>query len=282
MKLPSQTTILHVSDTHLSPDFPASTEMWTAAVRYAEKSRPDLVIHTGDVVHDDPDSDRDHAFAAFQLRRLTTPWRIVPGNHDIGDSEPDPFRGLVSPVRLERFRRHFGADRWSVAIGGWWLIGLNSLLFDTRLGAEEAEEAEQWNWLEERFREADGRPVGLFMHKPPAINSLDEDLHVNKSIGVTSRGRLLAMVESGGVKLIGSGHLHEHVVLYSHGALLVGAPALGPVPAGTAAWNLGLRCNGLVEYRLSEATVRVRLLREADLGIQSVPVRPHRRIIPSA
>ena len=267
LNLPNQMTILQVSDTHLSPEFAASTEMWTAAVRYIEKSRPDLVIHTGDVVHDDPDSDRDHEFAAFQMRRLTTPWRIVPGNHDIGDSEPDPFRGLASEERLERFRRHFGSDRWSVAIGGWQLIGLNSLLFDNHLATEEAE---QWDWLEARLREADGRPVGLFMHKPPAINSIDENLYVNKSIGLKSRGRLLALVESGTVKLIGSGHLHEHVVLYSGGALLVGAPALGPVPAGTAHWNLGLRCNGLVEYRFSGATVRVRLLREADLGIRSV------------
>lgn len=276
MNLPTQTTILHVSDTHLSPDFAASTEMWTAAVRYIEKTRPDLVIHTGDVVHDDPDSDRDHAFAAFQMRRLTTPWRIVPGNHDIGDSAPDPFRGLVSAERLARFRRHFGPDRWSVAIGGWQLIGLNSLLFDSRLAAEEAE---QWEWLEERLREADGRTIGLFMHKPPAINSLDEDLHVNKSIGVTSRRRLRALAVSGTLKLIGSGHLHEHIVLYSHGALLVGAPALGPVPSGTATWNLGLRCNGLVEYRFSGDTVRVRLLREADLA-SATPAGP--RIIPSA
>lgn len=270
MNLPNQTTVLHVSDTHLSPDFPAATEMWTAAVRYIERSRPDLVIHTGDVVHDDPDDDRDHEFAAFQLRRLTTPWRIVPGNHDIGDSEPDPYRGLISQERLARFRRHFGADRWSVAIGGWQLIGLNALLFDNCLAAEEAE---QWEWLEERLREADGRPVGLFMHKPPAITSLDEGLYVNKSIGVTSRARLLALASSGTVKLIGSGHLHEHVVLFSGGALLVGAPALGPVPGATADWNLGLRCNGLVEYRLSGAAVRVRLLREADLGIPSAARR---------
>jgi 3',5'-cyclic AMP phosphodiesterase CpdA len=264
MNLPTQTTVLHVSDTHLSPDFPASTELWTAVVRYIEKSRPDLVIHTGDVVHDDPDDDRDHEFAAFQMRRLTVPWRIVPGNHDIGDSAPDPFRGLVSAERLARFRRHFGSDRWSVAIGGWQLIGLNSLLFDNCLAAEEAE---QWDWLEDQLREADGRPVGLFLHKPAAINSLDEDLNANKAIGVQSRGRLRALVESGAVRLIGSGHLHEHVVLFSRGALLVGAPALGPVPVGTAVWNLGLRCNGLVEYRFSGTTVRVRLLRESELGI---------------
>jgi 3',5'-cyclic AMP phosphodiesterase CpdA len=137
MNLPNQTAILQVSDTHLSPEFAASTEMWTAAVRSIEKSRPDLVIHTGDVVYDDPDSDRDHEFAAFQMRRLTTPWRIVPGNHGIGDSEPDPFRGPISQERLARFRRHFGSDRWSVAIGGWQLIGPNSLLYVSYVNSAE-------------------------------------------------------------------------------------------------------------------------------------------------
>lgn len=266
MNLRNQTTILHVSDTHMSPQFRPGQDMWTAVVRYAESTRPDFIVHTGDVVFDDPDSDVDYEFAAFQMRRLTTPWRIVPGNHDIGDTEPDPYPGLISTERLARFRSHFGADRWTVTIGGWQMVGLNSLLFDNHLVDEEAQ---QWAWLEEQIVVAGERPVGLFMHKPPSINSLSEDLFVNKSVGLKSRGRLLELVKGGKVKLIGSGHLHEHVVLYSRGALLVSAPAVGPVPAGEAIWQLGLRCNGIVEYRLSEDSVRVRLLREQDLGVRS-------------
>lgn len=264
MNLPSQTTVLHVSDTHMSPHFRPGHDIWTAVVRYAEKTRPDLIIHTGDVIYEDPDSDRDYAFAETQMRRLTTPWRMVPGNHDIGDSEPDPYRGLITSERLARYRHHFGEDRWAVSIGGWNLIGLNSQLFDNHLVDEEAD---QWLWLEEQINSANGRPVGLFMHKPPSINSLSEDLFVNKSIGRESRERLLNLVEAGEVKLIGSGHLHEHVVLYSRGALLVSAPAVGPVPVGEPIWQLGLRCNGIVEYRLSEDSVRTRLLSERDLGI---------------
>src|SRR5438094_692315 len=83
------------------------------------------------------------------------------------------------------------------------------------------------------------------------------DLYVNKSIGLDSRRRLRSLVKSETVKLIGSGHLHEHVVLFSAGALLVGAPALGPVPRGEESRTLGLRCNGAVEYRFCGDTVRV-------------------------
>ncbi len=264
MNLPTQTTVLHVSDTHMSPEHRLGQDMWTSVVRYVERARPDLVIHTGDVVYNDPDSDTDFEFAACQMRRLTAPWRIIPGNHDIGDTEPDPYRGLATPERLERFRSHFGPDRWAITIGGWQMIGLNSQLFDNHLVDDE--EMDQWTWLDERVSEADG-PVGLFMHKPPSINTLSEDLFVNKSIGLRSRERLLKLVEAGVVKLIGFGHLHEHVVLYSGGALLVGAPAVGAVPAGEEVWQLGLRCNGVVEYRFSSDSVRVRLLREQDLGI---------------
>src|SRR5947209_5170990 len=134
MTLLNQTTILHVSDTHLSTGFTAGARIWTNLVRYTEMTRPDLVVHTGDVVHSDP----DHEFAAFQMRRLTIPWRIVPGNHDVGDTEPDPYRGLVTEERLARFRRHFGTDRWTVVIGGWQMIGVNSQLFDSHLAEEEA------------------------------------------------------------------------------------------------------------------------------------------------
>jgi 3',5'-cyclic AMP phosphodiesterase CpdA len=248
----------------MSPTHVLGKDMWTSVVRYAEKTRPDLVIHTGDVVYEDPDSDTDYEFAAFQMRRLTTQWRMVPGNHDVGDTEPDPYKGLVTPERLERYRLHFGSDRWSIDIGGWQLIGLNSQLLDNHLTEEEDE---QWAWLNDQIGRSAGRPVGLFMHKPPSINTLSEDLFVNKAIGLRARSRLLELVEANAVKLIGFGHLHEHVVLFSKGALLVGAPAIGAVPRGEAVWQLGLRCNGVVEYRLSGDTVRMRLLREQDLGM---------------
>lgn len=264
VKLDSQATVLQVSDTHLSQDYPPTDAMWTALIRYAERTRPDLVIHTGDVIHDDPDSDRDYEYAAFQLRRLTTAWRMVPGNHDIGDSEPDPYHGPVTQQRLDRYRTFFGDDRWTVGIGGWQLIGLNSQLFDNHLTEEDTA---QWDWLDRQIAHAAGRPVALFFHKPPFINSLDEEMFVNKSVGLQARARIAGYVKAGQVNLIGSGHLHEYVTVQSGGAMLVGAPSLGMAPPGSPKWGLGLRCNGIVEYRFRPDSVRFRLLQPHDLGI---------------
>jgi 3',5'-cyclic AMP phosphodiesterase CpdA len=265
----SEAVVLHVSDTHLSPDHPVNQQIWSAVVKYAEKVRPDLVIHTGDAVYDDPDNEGDYTYAAFQMRRLTSRWRILPGNHDVGDTEPDVYHGHTSTERLHRYQRHFGEGRWIVQAGGWTLIGLNSQLFDSKLTDLEVE---QWNWLDKQLQDnAEDRPVGLFFHKPPFINSIDEDLFVNKSIGLQSRRRIQELVASGVVKLVGCGHLHEFVTVYSGGALMVAAPAAGMVPVGTSTWGLGLRCNGVVEYRFSGDAVRVRLLREEDLGLVVCP-----------
>jgi len=38
VNLSNHTTVLHVSDTHMSPDFDPGKAMWTAFVHYAEKT----------------------------------------------------------------------------------------------------------------------------------------------------------------------------------------------------------------------------------------------------
>ncbi|WP_311879103.1 metallophosphoesterase family protein [Microbacterium forte] len=263
--------VLHVSDTHLSSRDQSGVDAWTNLVRFTEWTRPDLVVHSGDVVEDDPDSDEDHEFGAFQLRRLTTPWRVIPGNHDIGDSDPDPYHGLVSEERLSRYRRHFGDDRWAVVTDGWLLVGLNSQLFDNVL---ESEEHEQWDWFEQRIAAHPELPIALFIHKPPAIVSLSDQLFVNKAIGLGARARLLRLAQSGRLRLIGCGHLHEFMTFQSHGVLVVAAPSLSKGPLEGVKRQLGLRCNGAVEYQFAPNSVSFRLLEAEEL---QPPLLAHRR-----
>jgi hypothetical protein len=44
------------------------------------------------MVLDDPDAEEDHAFARAQVERITVPWRAIPGNHDVGDTQPRPYK----------------------------------------------------------------------------------------------------------------------------------------------------------------------------------------------
>lgn len=264
--------VLHVSDTHLGESDQSGADAWTNFVRFTEWSRPDLLVHSGDVVHNDPDSDDDYLFSAFQMRRLTIPWRAIPGNHDVGDSAPDPYHGLITLERLERYRSHFGEDRWSVVAGNWLLIGLNSQLFDNVL---EEEEEGQWEWFGKQLQDHPDKLLAVFIHKPPCIVSLDESMFVNKTIGLGGRARLLDLAKSGRLRLIGCGHLHEFMTLQTYGVVVVAAPSLaGAAPEGVRR-QLGLRCNGAVEYHFSGQGFRYRLLEEEELQAPLLAYRVH-------
>nr|WSY48842.1 metallophosphoesterase [Streptomyces sp. NBC_00886] len=262
-------TIVQVSDTHLSPQVSRTQQAWGDIVRYCDRTRPGLVVHTGDVVYDDPDVEDDHEFAAAQLRRLTVPYRVVPGNHDIGDTAPDPYRGSVTAERLARYRRWFGQDRWSATVADWLLVGINSQL----LGGDLPEETRaQWDWLEGLMEAHPDRWLALFCHKPPCIESLDEPLFVNKSIAPAARRRLLGYAQQGRLRMISAGHLHEFTTLQSHGVSIVLAPSAGLTPAEAETWGIGLRRNGIVEYRFRKSSVAYRMLTAADL--MPPPLRP--------
>ena len=88
---------------------------------------PDLVVHTGDIVLEDPDDDADRAFAAGLMVGLPCPYVVIPGNHDVG------FYGDEAhlPRRLEAFTATWGADRFVRDVDGWRLVGVDAYLLGT-------------------------------------------------------------------------------------------------------------------------------------------------------
>ena len=116
--------VVQVSDTHLSRERPWFVSNFEAMVRIIAAGRPDLVVNTGDVPLDGANREDDLAFARQCHAALPVPFRVVPGNHDVGDNpwRPD-VRPSISTGRLARYRRHFGDDYWLVTAGPWSLIG---------------------------------------------------------------------------------------------------------------------------------------------------------------
>src|SRR5215813_9114212 len=105
--------VIQVSDIHLSAERAYNQANWVACLRHIANEQPDLVVITGDLVLDDPDQTEDHRFARSQLDRIPVPWLAIPGNHDIGDANPNPFMDQhITEERLQRYLSHFGADRW--------------------------------------------------------------------------------------------------------------------------------------------------------------------------
>jgi alkaline phosphatase D len=199
--------ILQVSDTHLGRGDVQGARNWAVVADLAQRLRPALVVHTGDLVLHDPDSTADREAGLAALAALGLPWRIIPGNHEVGDSPcDDPVFGQeITPDRLDAWRDAAGSDRWRLDLGNWVVAGLNALLFGTGW----SEEDEQWEWLAALLQDAAGRPVMLFMHKPPYLEDFHEERDDSMAIPSAARARLRALVAGSSLRLIACGHRHE-------------------------------------------------------------------------
>ena len=199
--------IVVLSDIHLSPTHGFFWENWCVARDLANRMKADAVIVNGDLAINGPDSDAEIDFAASALSHLQGPVMVLPGNHDVGDEPPgqDPNQ-IVNPSRLARWERSFGADRWVMDMGGWSLIGVNAQLFGSGLVREHAQD----DWLDEQLRAAKARRVGLFLHKPLFLEDPNDNVAGPRCIVPLARARLLQKLQQSQVRLIVSGHLHQH------------------------------------------------------------------------
>jgi 3',5'-cyclic AMP phosphodiesterase CpdA len=214
--------IVQISDTHLSRHGGITAQNLTRIITFVEEVlKPDLVVHTGDIVALDPDEAADRDAAREALHSFATPVRVLPGNHDVGEAGPDPWMGLsVTSSRVAAHVATFGADHFAEELGGWRIIGLNSELLGSGLPEEEA----QWAWLETQLADVQGRPVLLFLHKP-LWPPRPEVTGKNRSIADQARTRLLALPGAMALRAVGSGHLHRFRRRVRPGLLEVWAPS---------------------------------------------------------
>jgi 3',5'-cyclic AMP phosphodiesterase CpdA len=253
--------IIQISDTHLSPGKAHFADNWPPLAAWIGARRPDLVIHTGDVTVDGADVEEDIRHAAELMSRLGVPFRAVPGNHDVGDARHP--RQPVNWERLERWRRHFGSDRWCEDTGGFRLIGLDAMLF----GNGDPEETAQMAWLEAVMAEAQGRLIGWFLHRPLFLDSPDEGDTGYWSVKPPPRAQLIELARRHSVALVASGHLHKAHQVVCDGTRYVWAPAssflVGPEIQPPMA---GRKQLGAVEYELDGAALKAEIVHVQGLS----------------
>jgi protein tyrosine/serine phosphatase len=223
------TRVVQVSDSHLSARHGYFVGNWAAVIDQLSADPPDLVINSGDLSINGADDDGDLRFATAQHRRLPSPWRAIPGNHDIGE-EPDALL-LGQPIdgrRVARWRRIVGPDYWSVEVGRWRLVGINGFLYGSGL----ADDDEQHRWLTALVESSD-RPIGLFVHKPLFLVSPDETPEPHHSFTPSNRSRLYELLKGSTVRFVASGHLHQSQRATENGIDLLWAPSCA-FPAGQA------------------------------------------------
>jgi 3',5'-cyclic AMP phosphodiesterase CpdA len=252
--------IIQFSDTHISHLGGLGHGNTERLVDYLNQdSRPDLAVHTGDVVIVDPDSAPDRDAAMLIHERIEAPLRVVPGNHDVGECAAKPWQGIgVSSPRVQAFRAAWGSDRFVLHgdaardAAGWVFVGINSELCGSGL----PEEDEQFAWLEDVASDAAGKSVMLFLHKPLVIDDGDRE---NVTVAAAARDRLRATLR-GALRVVANGHVHRYRRTADADLLTVWAPSLSFSPAAEPDLKFGPGTAGIVEYSIRGHQVDARFV----------------------
>jgi 3',5'-cyclic AMP phosphodiesterase CpdA len=247
--------IVQISDTHLPATGAQVSPGWREVVRFVELLRPDLVVHTGDIIWGEPDNEADHCFARKALDGLGVEWLAIPGNHDVGDGPPR--EQTVTASLINKFVGHYSHIRWVRDVEAWRLIGINSMVFGTGVGEEEKE----WAFLDDALSGADGRQVLLFVHKPPFVLDPEEHQVGSASFPEAIRKKFWSKVVDRKVRVIACGHRHEYRVLQRDGISVVWAPTTSALldEYTPPVDPMGVK-PGLVEYVIKADTLLHRVI----------------------
>ena len=197
--------LAQLSDTHLLGDPDAqlwgcnTTDSLTAVIE-ALPPRVDALVVTGDV-------SEDGTHEAYRRALSLTAGRarqrfFLPGNHD----DPDVIREVFGPAR--RLEMVPIGERWTLAlVDSQWVGHEEGLVGDDTL-AQLRSELDQVR-----------THVVVCLHHPP-ISPCD-----NPACGLSDNDALLDAIEGSPVRLVLSGHVHQHFDTTRDGIRFIGAPS---------------------------------------------------------
>ena len=246
--------LIFLSDTHLADDRSFFVPNFEALVAHVAGSRAAFVVNGGDVALDGADHEGHIAHARALHDRLVTPWRAIPGNHDLGNvagGSGRPPRQPITNDRRARWCRHFSDEWWTADLGDWTLVGLNAQLMGSGLPTEEV----QWRWLDGTLAAAAPRPVVLFTHRPlfneaPAQEPGEHGAD-GRYLAPEPRRRLLDGIARSTVRLVASGHAHQQRYTVHDGVGYLWAPSTAFFLPEAMQPTIGTREVGFVDIDLT-------------------------------
>jgi 3',5'-cyclic AMP phosphodiesterase CpdA len=201
-------TFVHFGDPQMGfgkDGIDADKRRFVAAIRAANKIKPEFVYIAGDLVH--KRTREEFVALADAMKVFEVPVKIAPGNHDVTNHET-----------LAIYRAKYGRDYHVFTRRNCDFVAVDSMLLSERPSwfkdKDEKFRSEieaQWKWLERTLAasKAKGRThVFLLMHVPPFVKRAGESAQY-QNLPPDARKRLLAMAERYGVKTILAGHLHK-------------------------------------------------------------------------
>ena len=153
--------IAQISDSHIDPESDKLKDRLTDLRRVVDNINiqdptPDIVIHTGDIVHNGTQEKYDLALTI--LRDVGAPLHVCPGNRDDRDLISKNFHTGRTITSSSKFLQ-YSIDNYQVR-----LIALDTICATSNMGDYCQERA---NTLSAILAEEPEKPTALFMHHPP-------------------------------------------------------------------------------------------------------------------
>ena len=153
--------IAQISDSHIDPESDKLKDRLTDLRRVVDNINildpaPDIVIHTGDIVHNGTQEKYDLALTI--LRDVIAPLHVCPGNRDDRDLISKNFHTGRTITSSSKFLQ-YSIDNYPVR-----LIALDTICATSNMGDYCQERA---NTLSAILTEEPEKPTALFMHHPP-------------------------------------------------------------------------------------------------------------------
>ena len=165
----------------------------------ARDPQPDLVIHTGDLVHHG--APEQYGPARAILDGLRAPYVALPGNHDARDGFSAAFADTAWMSRSSEFL-HFTVDDFPVRI-----VCLDTVIPGVPYGMLCAE---RLAWLDGQLAAEPAKPTIVACHHPP----MDAGLTFSSMVGLSEGGPELAAIlnRNPQVQRVICGHVHRSVI----------------------------------------------------------------------
>jgi Icc protein len=203
-------TLVQLSDTHLLADPEQTQAGWRtqasfdAVLEEIREQKPDALLATGDLVHDE--SAPGYSRLAAALHRLRVPVCYLPGNHDDPQQLQTAFAPLGEPAPAR------------VVLGGWQILLLDDHLPGSDAGHVSQEQLDQLAYWLVRHPQ----PALIAVHHPPVpVGSRWLDVQALRN-GLTLL-KLAALHPQ--VRAIVCGHIHQELDMTVNGVRILAAPS---------------------------------------------------------
>ncbi len=199
--------IAHISDTHLSGDFPQRTADLALSIEHinALRPQPDLTVHTGDIA--DYGKADQYAIARPALDTLNTPYFVLAGNRD----DRDQMRAAFADNPLMNVDTDF--VQYSIEPFSTRIVVLDTLCIGTNKGQLCGERLEHFDAM---LSADTDRPVAIFMHHPPfEAHEIPDPVQFVDWADVERFNSIVGKYQN--ISAIYCGHLHRSISSHAAG-----------------------------------------------------------------